>query len=103
MISIVTTSAVSFAQLQQDTILNAAEKSSVVLAYSCRTGRCSTCKCKVISGDTVPLVDEPDGAPRKLMDGIKLGSLGWRPSLTLKDALVDAFRWYLANLSLARR
>ena len=58
MISIVTTSGMSFPQLEQETILNAAEKSGVVLAYSCRTGRCSTCKCKVISGDTVPLVDE---------------------------------------------
>lgn len=58
MISIATTSGMSFPQLEQDTILNAAEKSGVVLAYSCRTGRCSTCKCKVISGDTVPLVDE---------------------------------------------
>ena len=58
MISIVTTGEMSFPQLEQDTILNASEKSSVVLAYSCRTGRCSTCKCKVISGDTVPLVDE---------------------------------------------
>ena len=58
MISIVTTSGMSFPQLEQDTILNAAEHSGVVLAYSCRTGRCSTCKCKVISGDTVPLVDE---------------------------------------------
>lgn len=58
MISIVTTSGISFPQLEQDTILNAAEQSGVVLAYSCRTGRCSTCKCKVISGDTVPLVDE---------------------------------------------
>ena len=58
MISIATTSGMLFPQLEQDTILNAAEKSGVVLAYSCRTGRCSTCKCKVISGDTVPLVDE---------------------------------------------
>jgi CDP-4-dehydro-6-deoxyglucose reductase, E3 len=58
MISITTTSGISFPQLAQDTILNAAEKSGVVLAYSCRTGRCSTCKCKVISGDTIPLVDE---------------------------------------------
>ena len=57
-ISIVTTSGMSFPQLEQDTILNAAEQTGVVLAYSCRTGRCSTCKCKVISGDTVPLVDE---------------------------------------------
>jgi len=58
MISIVTTSGMSFPQLEQDTILNSAEKSGVVLAYSCRTGRCSTCKCKVIRGDTIPLVDE---------------------------------------------
>ena len=58
MISIVTTSGMSFPQLEQDTILNAAEKSGIALAYSCRTGRCSTCKCKVISGDTVSLVDE---------------------------------------------
>ena len=58
MISIVTKSGMSFPQLEQDTILNAAEQSGVVLAYSCRTGRCSTCKCKIISGDTVPLVDE---------------------------------------------
>lgn len=58
MISITTISGISFPQLEQDTILKAAEKSGVVLAYSCRTGRCSTCKCKVISGDTVPLVDE---------------------------------------------
>ena len=58
MFSITTTSGVSFPQLEQDTILNAAGKSGVALAYSCRTGRCSTCKCKVISGDTVSLVDE---------------------------------------------
>ena len=58
MISITTTSGMLFPQLEQDTILNAAEKSGVVLAYSCRTGRCSSCKCRVINGDTVPLVDE---------------------------------------------
>ncbi len=58
MISIVTTSGLSFIQRQKDTILNAAEKSGIGLAYSCRTGRCSTCKCKVISGDTVPLMEE---------------------------------------------
>ena len=45
---------------------------------------------------------KPDGAPRKLMDSNKLASLGWRPSLTLKDGLVDAYHWYLANLSLVR-
>jgi GDP-L-fucose synthase len=48
-------------------------------------------------------ITKPDGAPRKLMNSNKLASLGWRPSLTLKDGLVDAYRWYLANLSLARQ
>jgi CDP-4-dehydro-6-deoxyglucose reductase, E3 len=56
--SILTKSGLSFPQIEKDSILNAAEKSGIFLAYSCRTGRCSTCKCKVISGDTVPLMDE---------------------------------------------
>ena len=47
-------------------------------------------------------ITKPDGAPRKLMNSNKLANLGWRPSLTLKDGLVDAYRWYLANLSVAR-
>ena len=47
-------------------------------------------------------ITKPDGAPRKLMNSNKLASLGWRPSLNLKDGLVDAYRWYLANLSVAR-
>jgi GDP-L-fucose synthase len=45
---------------------------------------------------------KPDGAPRKLMNSNKLASLGWRPSLTLKDGLVDSYHWYLANLALVR-
>tara|TARA_B100000575_G_scaffold182103_1_gene146236 strand:+ start:1573 stop:2529 length:957 start_codon:yes stop_codon:yes gene_type:complete len=51
-----------------------------------------------ISWDTT----KPDGAPRKLMNSNKLASLGWRPSLTLKDGLEDAYLWYLDNLSVAR-
>jgi CDP-4-dehydro-6-deoxyglucose reductase len=58
MVLVTTTSGISFPQLEQDTILSAAEKSGIVLGYSCRNGRCSTCKFKVISGDTIPLVDE---------------------------------------------
>jgi CDP-4-dehydro-6-deoxyglucose reductase len=69
MFSIKATSGKSFPQLEQETILNAAEKSDVVIAYSCRTGRCSTCKCKVISGDTVPLVDEVGLSQKEKDDG----------------------------------
>lgn len=60
MISIVTTSGVSFPQLEQDTISNAAVQSGVILGYGCRMGRFSSYKCKVINGDTVSLVDEED-------------------------------------------
>lgn len=46
---------------------------------------------------------KPDGAPRKLMNSDKLVNLGWRPSLNLHDGLVDTYRWYLANISIARQ
>ncbi|MFT7043257.1 MAG: CDP-4-dehydro-6-deoxyglucose reductase [Candidatus Azotimanducaceae bacterium] len=51
-------SGVTFQQVDGRSILESAESNGLSLAYSCRTGRCSTCKCQVISGDTVPLVDE---------------------------------------------
>jgi len=34
------------------TILDSAAKSSIALPYSCKTGRCSTCKCRVLNGST---------------------------------------------------
>lgn len=34
------------------TILDAAAKCGISLPYSCKTGRCSSCKCKVISGNS---------------------------------------------------
>jgi CDP-4-dehydro-6-deoxyglucose reductase len=33
-------------------LLEAAARGGVNLPYSCKTGRCSTCKCKVLSGET---------------------------------------------------
>jgi CDP-4-dehydro-6-deoxyglucose reductase len=39
-------------------LLEAAAVSSISLPYSCKTGRCSTCKCKVIRGETKALVSE---------------------------------------------
>jgi CDP-4-dehydro-6-deoxyglucose reductase len=41
-----------FEQLENESILSSAEKAGINFQYSCRTGRCSTCKCKVISGKT---------------------------------------------------
>jgi CDP-4-dehydro-6-deoxyglucose reductase len=39
-------------------LLDAASKAGITFPYSCRTGRCSTCKCRVISGETKVLVTE---------------------------------------------
>lgn len=39
-------------------ILDAASKAGVSLPYSCKTGRCSTCKCRTIRGETTALQAE---------------------------------------------
>ena len=41
---------------------------------------------------------KPDGTPRKLMDSTRLRNLGWRPSITLGDGLVSAYRAFLGEL-----
>lgn len=52
------TSGKTFAITTPESILDAALKNGVQLAYSCRNGRCSSCKCKVISGSTSALNQE---------------------------------------------
>jgi CDP-4-dehydro-6-deoxyglucose reductase len=39
-------------------ILDAAAKAGVFMPYSCKSGRCSTCKCKVLEGETTALQAE---------------------------------------------
>jgi len=53
-----TTSGKRFTIEPGQTLLDAALHADVALAYSCRTGRCSTCKGRVKSGSTVALHDE---------------------------------------------
>ena len=43
---------------ENETLLDAALRQGVALEYSCKTGRCSTCKGKVLSGDSVALHEE---------------------------------------------
>jgi len=53
-----TSSGKSFGAEQGETLLDAALRAKVTLAYSCRTGRCGTCKGRVRAGSTVALHDE---------------------------------------------
>lgn len=58
MFSIETTAGTCFQSAPKDSLLTAAEKSGNHLPYSCRTGRCSSCKCKVTSGTSIALSEE---------------------------------------------
>jgi GDP-L-fucose synthase len=40
---------------------------------------------------------KPDGTPRKLCDVSRLKSLGWKPSISLKDGIRSTYAWYLEN------
>lgn len=38
---------------------------------------------------------KPDGTPRKLMDGSRLQSLGWKPRIGLREGIEETYRWFL--------
>lgn len=50
-------------------ILDASTRANLLLPYSCKTGRCSTCKCKVIAGDTEALQEEVGLTAAEKADG----------------------------------
>jgi CDP-4-dehydro-6-deoxyglucose reductase len=52
-----------------DTILDAALHANIVLPYSCKSGRCSVCRCKVISGGTSQLIRDAVLSDDERMDG----------------------------------
>ncbi|KAG9154629.1 hypothetical protein Leryth_022716 [Lithospermum erythrorhizon] len=41
---------------------------------------------------------KPDGTPRKLMDSSKLAKMGWEAKTSLRDGLVDTYKWYVENV-----
>lgn len=52
------TSGKAFESAQGVSILGAAAQANIIFPYSCKTGRCNTCKCKVVNGETMALLAE---------------------------------------------
>lgn len=49
---------IQFSCASEDTILLGAQKENITLDYSCKTGRCQSCKAKVIAGSSLTNVEE---------------------------------------------
>jgi CDP-4-dehydro-6-deoxyglucose reductase, E3 len=58
MSAVKTTAGLSFESVAGKSILDAAIAAGLFYPYSCKTGRCKTCKCKVVSGQMKLLSDE---------------------------------------------
>jgi GDP-L-fucose synthase len=41
---------------------------------------------------------KPDGTPRKLLDITRLRSLGWQPTIPLRDGIAQTYDWFLKNV-----
>lgn len=64
---------VSFSAESAESFLDAATRAGVTMAYSCRNGRCSSCKCKLLGGSPVLLSDELGLSDKEKAEGWILG------------------------------
>lgn len=53
-------------------------------------------------GEIVQDPSKPDGTPRKLLDVSRLTTLGWSPSIRLRDGIGSVYRWFIDNQDSAR-
>lgn len=58
MVSVELSRGTRFEAATDESLLAAAARSGIYLSYSCKTGRCSSCKCKLICGETALLHPE---------------------------------------------
>lgn len=62
-------SGATFNAPKNENLLYAAVRAGIALPYSCKTGRCSTCKCKIVSGETRVLHQESGLSEQEKLDG----------------------------------
>lgn len=57
--------------------------------------------CDVVGFDGELAWDQtkPDGTPRKLLDVKKLEKLGWSPTITLREGIIQTYEWFLKNVA----
>lgn len=67
------TSGKTFESAPGVSILDAAAQAKISIPYSCKTGRCSSCKCRVVAGQTKELVTELGLTETDRADGWILG------------------------------
>jgi GDP-L-fucose synthase len=48
-------------------------------------------------GETIWDTSKPDGTPKKLLDSSRIASLGWKPSIKLKQGIEETYSWYAKN------
>lgn len=53
------------------------------------------------SGEVIFDTSKPDGTPRKLVDTSRINSLGWSPSVNLRDGIESTYQWFLKNVESA--
>ena len=46
------------------------------------------------SGRIVQDTSKPDGTPRKLLDILRVGALGWSSRIELREGIAQTYRWY---------
>jgi CDP-4-dehydro-6-deoxyglucose reductase, E3 len=69
MYTVTLTGGTKFSSESGVSILDSASRSKVALPYSCKTGRCSSCKCRVLSGVTHALQSEVGLTESEKVDG----------------------------------